>query len=400
MDEKNVVVERMKQPAMDECNIEIVERKGIGHPDTLADGISEAISRALCSEYRKQFDDILHHNTDKVTIVGGSAKPEFSGGEVLEPIFILLAGRGTSKVGDRSIPVNEIAKAAAKEYLEEVMRFLNVENQVEINSRIGRGSMELREVFDRSSDLPSANDTSVGVAYAPLSETERLTLRTERILNSKKVKEKLPAVGEDVKVMAWRQGEKVDLTVAMASISSLIDDLDHYLSLKEEVADLILDYAAEITDKTVDVHVNTADDLDKGIIYQTVTGTSAEQGDDGMTGRGNRVNGLITPGRPMSPEAAAGKNPKNHVGKIYNLLAQKIANDVAELDGVREVFVRALSQIGRSINKPYLLSVRVLPESGGKMNIIGSDAKTVVNNWLSNIQDITEEVVAGKLSMY
>lgn len=399
MDE-NVVVERMEQPAMDERNIEIVERKGIGHPDTLADGISEAISRALCLEYRKQFGAILHHNTDKVTIVGGSAKPEFGGGEVLEPIFILLAGRGTSKIGDRSVPVNEIAKAAAEKYLKETMRFLDVENQVELNSRIGRGSMELREVFDRSSGLPSANDTSVGVAYAPLSETERLTLRTERILNSKKVKEKLPAVGEDIKVMAWRQEEKVDLTVAMASISSLIDDLDHYLSLKEEVAGLIRDYAAEITGKTVSVHVNTADDLHKGIIYQTVTGTSAEQGDDGMTGRGNRVNGLITPGRPMSPEAAAGKNPKNHVGKIYNLLAQKIANDVAELDGVREVFVRALSQIGRPINRPYLLSVRVLPESGRKMSIIESDAKTVVDNWLSNIRDITEEVIAGKLSMY
>lgn len=396
----NIVVERLKQPAMDERNIELVERKGTGHPDTLADGISESVSRALCQEYREQFGAILHHNTDKVTIVGGSAKPEFGGGEVLDPIYILLAGRGTSQIGDRTMRVNEIAKKAAKKYLKEKMRFLNVKEHVEIDSRIGSGSVELREVFDRAPDVPSANDTSIGVAYAPLSETERLTYKAERTLNSEEVKEELPAVGEDIKVMARRQGEKIDLTIAMASISSLIDDVDHYLSLKDEVEDLICDRAKEITDKSVNVHINTADELDKGVIYQTVTGTSAEQGDDGMTGRGNRVNGLITPGRPMSPEAAAGKNPKNHVGKIYNLLAEKIADDVAKLNGVREVFVRILSQIGRRIDDPYMLGVRVLPENGRKISSIEPEVGSIVDRRLSNVQDITEEVIAGELSLY
>ncbi len=57
------------------------------------------------------------------------------------------------------------------------------------------------------------------------------------------------------------------------------------------------------------VHVNTADDIKKKSVFLTVTGTSAEMGDDGSVGRGNRCNGLITPNRPMSMEATSGKNP-------------------------------------------------------------------------------------------
>ncbi len=59
--------------------------------------------------------------------------------------------------------------------------------------------------------------------------------------------------------------------------------------------------------------------------------TSVEMGDDGATGRGNRGNCLITPMRPMSIEAIAGKNPVNHVGKIYNVIAQQVAEETGDL---------------------------------------------------------------------
>ena len=42
-----ITVERLTQTPIEERNIEIVERKGRGHPDYIADGISEAVSRAL-----------------------------------------------------------------------------------------------------------------------------------------------------------------------------------------------------------------------------------------------------------------------------------------------------------------------------------------------------------------
>jgi len=397
---RNIVVEEFKHASVKDQDIEIVERKGIGHPDSLADGMSEAVSRALCREYLKRFDTILHHNTDKVMIVGGAAKPEFGGGRVIKPIYVLLAGRGTEMVGDQSIPINDIAKGASKRYLKSTMRHLDIDNHVMFDPRIGRGSIDLMEVFNRKRSMPLANDTSMGIGYAPLSETEELVLKTEQMLNSPAFKKKCPAVGEDIKVMGRRRGDVVDLTIAMAAICSLLDDMDSYLSLKKDVASAVQDLAAKITKMKVNVFVNTADNPGKGVAYITVTGTSAEQGDDGATGRGNRVNGLITPGRPMSLEAAAGKNPVNHVGKIYNLLAIQIAQEVAKLKGVNEAFVKILSQIGKPIDQPHVLNIGVIPEKNYKLGALRSEIEGIADEWLSNIKKITNMIVSEKLTVF
>ncbi|MFB6077164.1 MAG: methionine adenosyltransferase, partial [Candidatus Nanohaloarchaea archaeon] len=77
MGDRNIVVERIPGERIETHRIELVERKGIGHPDSLADGISEAVSRALCEEYREKFGAIAHHNTDEVQIIGGEAAPAF-----------------------------------------------------------------------------------------------------------------------------------------------------------------------------------------------------------------------------------------------------------------------------------------------------------------------------------
>jgi S-adenosylmethionine synthetase len=333
-------------------------------------------------------------------IVGGAAKPEFGGGKVIKPIYVLLAGRGMEMVGDQSIPINDIAKNASKRYLKSTMRHLDIDNHVEVVPRIGRGSIDLMDVFNRNRSMPLANDTSMGIGYAPLSETEELVLKTERMLNSPAFKKKYPAVGEDIKVMGRRRGNVVDLTIAMAAISPLLEDMDSYLSLKKEVASAVQDLAAKITKMKVDVFVNTADNPSKGVAYITVTGTSAEQGDDGATGRGNRVNGLITPGRPMSLEAAAGKNPVNHVGKIYNLLAIQIAQEVAKLKGVDEAFVKILSQIGKPIDQPHVLNVGVIPEKKYKLGALRSEIEGIANEWLSNIKKITNMIISEKLTVF
>lgn len=396
---KNIIVEKAHSPPVEEHSIEIVERKGIGHPDTLADGISEAVSRALSKEYLDRYDNILHHNTDKVLIVGGSADPRFGGGEVKKPIYVIVAGRGTDKVGDEEIPVDEISNEAARDHLDEVVRLLDLENHVDIESRIGSGSVDLKSIFENHGAPPS-NDTSIGVGYAPLSETEKLALKTEKVLNSEEFKDDYPAVGEDVKVMVQRDGNEIDLTVAIAMISSHLDDLDHYLSLKEELTEEILRIGSEVTEKPVEVNVNTADEPEDGVVYQTVTGTSAEQGDDGMTGRGNRVNGLITFDRPMSLEAAAGKNSVNHVGKLYNVLSGEIAEEVSKLDGVKEVFVRTLSQIGAPIDQPKVCNVRLFPEEGFSADDFKSSAKSIAEEHLENISNLSERIVEGKVQVY
>jgi len=393
----NVIVRQVNLTPIAEQKLEIVERKGVGHPDSLADGISEAISKALCREYLRRFGKILHHNTDQVQVVGGRAKPEFGGGELLKPIFILLSGRATAKVGDEHIPVHKIAIKAAKEYLDDSIRNLDVNHHVVIDSRIGQGSADLVSVYEKGETVPLANDTSFGVSFAPLTETEKIVLETEKYLNSRKFKKKLPAVGEDIKVMGLRRGNKITLTIAAAIIDREVDNASDYDAIKQEIVECAADLVTKITDKDVEIHVNTADDYRKGIYYLTVTGTSAEHGDDGSTGRGNRVNGLITPYRPMSLEAAAGKNPVSHVGKIYNVLARLIAEDIVREIEAKEVYVHLLSQIGKPINKPLVADVQII---GVKGNGVENKVKDIVGYWLENVTSITRKIVEDEIGVF
>ena len=396
---RNIVVEKLCHTPIEEQKIELVERKGVGHPDSLADGIAEAMSKALCKEYLKKFDAILHHNTDETQIVAGDSKPEFGGGEIIKPIFILLVGRATKYFENEVIPTDRIALKAAKEYLKSTIRNLNIETDVTFDVKLGEGSAELKDVFIRG-EIPHANDTSFGIGYAPLSETEKLVYNIEREIYNK-FRKKERAIGEDVKVMALREGDKIELTVACAFVSKYLNNLEEYKTLKSDLTEWIKDIASSYTSKKVEVFINTADNYKRGVVYITVTGTSAENADDGSVGRGNRCNGLITPGRPMSLEATSGKNPVNHVGKIYNLLATQIAKDCYEnIDGIKEVYVRILSQIGKPINEPRVLSIQVIPETGYDVEKMESKLKNIANEWLDGISKITDIVMEGKLSTF
>ncbi len=397
---KNIFIEELHHTPIEEQQIEIVERKGIGHPDSLADGIAEAMSRALSKEYLKRFGYVLHHNTDETQIVAGRANPEFGGGEIIEPIYVLLVGRATKFFDGMYIPTDKIALKAAKKYVRDAMHELNPEEDVVFDVRIGEGSTDLKEVFKRGNHIPHSNDTSFGIGFAPFSETERIVYNIERKIYSEFRKEN-PAVGEDVKVMGLREKDEVNLTIACAFIGKYLQNIKEYVWLKDELRNYVSDIVNEYTERKVNVSVNTADDYDSKVVYLTVTGTSAENGDDGSVGRGNRANGLITPGRPMSMEATSGKNPINHVGKIYNLLATLIARDVvAAVDGVREAYVKVLSQIGKPIDEPYALSVQILPENGYDVEKLESRVRVVAEEWLADVTKITDMVINGEISTF
>jgi len=407
---RTITINTINRKPVSELNVELVERKGLGHPDYIADASAEAVSRALSNYYLEKYGVILHHNVDKVLVVGGQANPRFGGGDVLQPIYILVAGRVTTEVktatGVEKVPVGLIIISSIKEWIKENFRFLDPDKHVVIDYRVGMGSTDLVGVYElgvKAVKVPLANDTSIGVGFAPLTDTERLVLETERLLNSREFKAKLPEVGEDVKVMGLRVGKDVKLTIASALISSLVKDKDHYLNVKEEVKNKVLDLAAKITPNlTVDVTVNAADKPEHGIYYITVTGTSAEHGDDGAVGRGNRANGLITPMRPMTMEATAGKNPVSHIGKLYNVLANKIAERIyGEVKGLREVYVYLLSQIGKPINEPLVANVELLTESGAELTgEVKSEVEGIVNEELENITALTDLVVKNKVTLF
>ena len=400
---RNIIIEPLRQPSIEEQKIEIVERKGIGHPDSISDGIAESVSRALCNAYLEHFGTIMHHNTDEVQITAGESTPKFGGGEVLKPINILLTGRGISEVDRKKIGLDRIAIGAAKEYLKENIRNLDVETCTIVECKIGHGSGELRDVFTRRDSAPLSNDTSFGVGFAPFSETENIVLETEKLLNSQKFKRKYPAVGEDIKVMGLREEDEITLTVAVAMVDKYLTDLEEYIEIKSMLEENILDLARKYTDRDINIFINTADkyDEEKPSVYITVTGTSAEMGDDGSVGRGNRANGLITPNRPMSMEATSGKNPINHVGKIYNLLANQMASDIVKnVDGIKQIHIMILSQIGKPINQPKAATSQILLEEGYKIEEVQEDISRIMDEWFDNIGDITEMLIKGKLKTF
>ncbi len=398
---RNIYVEELVHTPVKRQKIEIVERKGVGHPDSLADGIAEAMSRALCKEYIRRFGVVLHHNTDETQIVAGKSKPAFGGGELIQPIFVLLVGRATKEFEGVSIPADRIVLKAAKDYVRKAMANLDPDTDMIFDVRLGEGSTELKDVFARKmGEVPMANDTSFGIGFAPLTETEQLVYDVERSIYEE-FRRQEKAIGEDVKVMGLREDDSITLTIACAFVDRYLNDVREYKAVKEELTKFVEDVAKGITERRVDVQVNTADDYDRGCVYITVTGTSAEQGDDGSVGRGNRVNGLITPSRPMSMEASSGKNPINHVGKIYNILANLIANDCYEnIEGIEEVYVRILSQIGKPINEPRALSIQIIPKKGYEVGKMERQAMEIAEKWLDDILKITDMVIDGKVNTF
>jgi S-adenosylmethionine synthetase len=402
---RNVVIERLNQQSVELHSVEFVERKGLGHPDYIADSLSEEFSLQLCKVYKERFGQILHHNVDKVLLVGGQANVRFGGGEVLKPIYILMSGRATTEVSNNGvkeyIPVGRVAVESAKNWIRENLRFLNPETHVIVDHRVGKGSADLVCNYEARRENKCSNDTSFGVAYAPLDSLERVVYETERFVNSPYMRKRLPEVGEDVKVMGLRSGREIKLTLAVAMVSKLIPDLDHYISVKEQLKKELEDFVAKKSDLPVEIYLNNADRPDLGVVYITVTGTSAEMGDDGETGRGNRVNGLITPSRPMSLEATAGKNPVSHIGKIYNVMAVIIANKVAELKGVKEAYVKIVSQIGRPIDDPHMTNVQLLLEGGSVLTSgLQSEIESIVNEEFDQIDKITEGILQRKFTLY
>ena len=408
MANKNIYVEGICEMPVPMRKIELVERKGIGHPDSVADALAEEVSKALCKMYKKEFGTVLHHNTDETQIAAGQASPKFGGGHIIDPSYILLVGRATTNITDvktkdiRCLPCKPTALAAARNYLKKTFPNLDVDSEVVLDARLGQGSDDLRGVYKSSKIL--ANDTSFGVGYAPYSITDRLVLTTEEYINGK-MKDILPETGQDVKVMASRVGNDITMTVACAMVDKYIDDLEHYKSAVEQMYDKVNQHVLDIIgDEKINfkLDINTGDDYDKGVIYLTCTGLSQEMGDDGSVGRGNRCNGLITPYRPMSMEATSGKNPITHIGKIYNVMSKLIAEDVAKkVSPEVEVSVRILSQIGKPVSEPLNCNIQLVSATEDKK--IGQwkqEAESIAYEWLDNVDKVTDLIINGKVRTF
>ncbi len=398
---RNIIVEEFKQEPLEKQKLEIVERKGLGHPDSICDAILDRVSVELSKEYLKKFGAIMHHNADKSLLVAGEVETRFGGGEVKQPMLLIFGDRATKEVEGTRISVKDIAVHAAKNWVKENLRFVNPEKHMRYQVELKPGSAALTDIFKRKGRVFSANDTSAAVSYAPMTWTEQLVLKTERYLNSKEFKNEFPESGEDVKVMGFRKNDELYLTLGMAFVDRFVESEDDYFRKKGEILERLRTFVEENSDvKKFTLDLNTLDMRGRGVggVYLTVLGTSADGADSGQVGRGNRPNGVIPLNRHVGSEAAAGKNPVSHVGKIYNLLTHRIANKIySQVSGLNEVYVWLVSQIGKPIDDPAIAVARVITKPGTTIESVRGKIAEVVDVELERIDKFCMDLAEGKI---
>lgn len=364
----NVVLEEHKKG---EDKVEFVERKGIGHPDTIIDNLCEASSKALTKYYKQHFRKTLHHNIDKGLIIAGKSTPNFKSGEITKVTKIIIAGRAVTRYGNIKVPINKIIQEAVKEEMQQ----FNLPYELELH--ISDSTIQLNSTQDNN----VANDTSLGVGHYPLTKLEKTVLQVSQLLENESYKRKFPAIGYDTKVLGMRSGSKLHLTLAIAFMSRYVKDINTYKQIKKDIKkDLELRFGIKVDINSLDTYQDVRN------IYLTVTGLSAENGDDGSPGRGNRYNELITPNQSMSLESFAGKN-LNHPGKTYQALAHHMAKEIAETLKAKHCSVKIASQIGKPLTEPLLVSVKL----DGKINM--ASIKDIVDSQCKNIPSLQKSLL-------
>ncbi len=396
-----------------ELECEIIERKGIGHPDTLTDALAEGLSAAYASYTLKNHGVILHHNFDKLHILGGATELDFGGGELVRPIRLMMNGRASASYAGEAIAVQEILKNTAMQFF--VDRFgslIDPEKDLQFNWFISTASSPGRtkrttgsrahmfapraksEVKGYDGSLLN-NDTSMGCGYAPYSVLESAVLSLEKELNSLETKKVFPWLGTDIKIMAVRNNSKVDITLCLPQIAKYVISEAMYKTNLKQVEEFINNKLVQfLHGYTFTFRYNTRDDYVKGDFYLTVTGSSLESGDEGVVGRGNRINGLITPFRPMNLEGACGKNPLYHTGKLYNIVSQNIAKKISDNTGIYcEVFM--VGQSGQLLLDPWTVIVRTSDTA-----LTTKQAMDFAKEEIAKIPQITSSLLRNELMLW
>lgn len=390
---------------------EVVERKGMGHPDTLADGLGEELSSVYSKYTLKKFGYILHHDFDKVGILGGKSQVRFGEGSITKPITLLINCRASYSFGDEEIPLEDMLKDAARKFI--FARYPTLKNNdititYNVNPSSSPGNVNnyskggARKYWFNPrgpEDLPevstlNSNDSVIVCGYAPLSTTERICIEVEQYLNSDSYKKKNKWCGTDIKLQVTGEKKKSGITICVPQLASRVNDIDEYIDNLAKAKQDIKDYVSKNISQNIEleVNLNTRDNLKTPELYLTAIGSSIESGDIGMVGRGNRVNGLITPNRPMSIEAPYGKNPVYHVGKLYSVASHIIARKISDLiGGYCEVFI--LSQSGRLVKDPWKIVV--------KSSVRGKDPviKKTVEEEIEDINKLTMQIIEGKINL-
>lgn len=344
--------------------IEIVERKGVGHPDSLADALANEVSVAFCRHCLDHFGFILHHNVDKLYIGAGHFRNDFQLCERIKPIEVRTNGRMSNTFSNEGIDIESIQREAIKKYLFRVLPRLNTEDVVIVPNATQHTKVPYWFTPRSRDDVPDAtivkaNDTSCCASHWPPTVTESITYRLERYFWRAEDGYAIPCfpeIGQDIKVLSLREGNNIEVTVCVPTISSVTSSHPHYLDIiqsHETKLQTIAEESVSAMGLGIRVRINPHQRL-----YMLGVGSCIECGEEGIVGRGNSISGIISSYRSDSRESWAGKNPVYHTGRVLGYLTAKLARAISSRLQVKCTVV-ALTQCGDSLIPPRLLSVSV-----------------------------------------
>lgn len=396
---------------------EVVETKGKGHPDNICDTLAEKISANYSKYCLEKYGVILRHMIDKLSILGGGSKVKFNGGEMIAPIRILVNGRFTDRYNNIKIDYMKIVNDTIKNYFQELFPMINIEKDLLIidNTHHNEGpgvvynndnttKNERINFFEAVNDKDAArhnnhnrcNDTSTTVSYYPMSKLETVVLNIEQLLNSEYYKKENPWVGNDIKVMGIRKERNIEITSCVPLISTYVKDLEDYIvKLNGIKKDIEKEIKKVFKNNDIKIFLNTRDNYEKNDLYLTLTGSAVESGDEGAVGRGNRSRGVIPFSRNFSMEAACGKNPVYHTGKLFTAIGDIISQKIYEKYNVENT-VYCTSKMGDDINDPWSISVE-LNKNLSKEEI--EDIDNMINEIINNHSVITDEIINNKIKL-
>lgn len=406
-----------KKDNIDDVLFEVVETKGKGHPDNICDTLAEKISAAYSNYCIENFNVILRHMIDKLSILGGGSKVKFGGGEMIAPIKILINGRFTDRFQNQKIDYMTIVNKTIEDYFKELFPELDFQKNVEIidNTHHNQGPGVIynednttknerekfyevvnKQDFERHNNHFRCNDTSTTVSYYPMSKLEQTVLEIEMTLNSDSYKKKFPWTGNDIKVMGIRKETSIEITSCVPLISKYVKDLDDYIEklnhIKKDIHSIVKKH---FKDHSIEIYLNTRDNYEQNDMYLTLIGSAVESGDEGSVGRGNRSRGVIPFSRNFSMEASCGKNPVYHTGKLFTAIGDQISKEIYEKYGLENV-VYCTSRMGDSIENPWNISVELNQDTTDEVK---NEIDRIVQNYIKNHYQITEKIINHEIKI-
>lgn len=344
--------------------VEVVERKGVGHPDSLADALANEVSVAFSRHCLDSFGIILHHNADKLYIGGGHFRNDFGACERIKPVEVRTNGRMSNSFGGKRIDIAAIQMDAVSRYLLRVLPRLTADDVAIMPNATQHTKIPYWFTPRSREDVPDsiapkANDTSFCASYWPPTPAESIAYRLERYFWEARdgfPVPRFPGIGQDIKTLVFREGSAIEATLCVPSISTSTRSYEHYLELIRYHEAALQETGEEFASAhglRLVVRVNPFQRL-----YMLGIGSCIECGEEGMVGRGNTILGISSSHRLHTQESWAGKNPVYHTGRVFGYLTAKVARAISTRLQVR-CSVSAMTRCGDSLIPPRFLGVSV-----------------------------------------